>query len=176
MPRIVVGFDGSDSARQTVVWALEEAEVHGWELQVITVLEQQLVPSTWGAPAYLPATSADLDALRATAQRALDGIAADRHRQPSVPVTVRSTTGQPAAVLVAESQDADHLVVGCRGMGGFGRLLLGSVSNQVVHHATCPVTIIHHERRPGSAHGESSSDAGHQTEGRMGTGARSSGG
>lgn len=154
MCRIVVGFDGSDSARQTVAWALEEAEVHGWELHVITVLEQQPVPTTWGAPAYLPVTSEDLDTLKANAQRAVDAVVDDRPQPPTVPVTVTITTGQPAAVLIRESETAEHLVVGCRGMGGFGRLLLGSVSNQVVHHATCPVTILHHERRPGSVHGE----------------------
>lgn len=167
MAGIVVGFDGSDSARQTIAWALEEAETHGWELHVITVLEQQPVPSAWGAPAYLPVTSQDLDMLKANTQRAVDSIVEARHRPASTPVTIRTATGQPAAVLIRESETADHLVVGCRGMGGFGRLLLGSVSNQVVHHATCPVTILHHERRPGSVHGEvieaSARPAGGQT-------------
>jgi nucleotide-binding universal stress UspA family protein len=153
MSRILVGFDGSDSARQTVAWALEEAEVHGWELHVITVLEQQPVPSTWGAPAYLPITTQDVETLRANAQQAVDEIVSGRPAPPTVQIIIEAATGQPAAVLIRESETAEHLVVGCRGMGGFGRLLLGSVSNQVVHHAACPVTIIHHERRPGSAHG-----------------------
>ena len=157
LPKIIVGFDGSTSARETVAWALEEAEVHGWDLKVITVLEQQPVPSTWGAPVYVPVITHDLDSLKTNAQQAVDDIVNTRHRAASVPVTVITATGQPAAVLIHESEVADHLVVGCRGMGGFGRLMLGSVSTQVVHHAACPVTVIHHERRPGGAHRDSNS-------------------
>jgi nucleotide-binding universal stress UspA family protein len=156
MSRIVVGLDGSDSALKTLAWAMEEAEVHHWDLHVVTVLEQHPVPSTWGAAAYLPVTEAELDALRANAQRAVDDLIAARHRPSTVPVRITTASGQPAAVLIRESETAEHLVVGCRGIGGFGRLLLGSVSNQVVHHAVCPVTIIHHEWRPGSPDGESS--------------------
>jgi nucleotide-binding universal stress UspA family protein len=50
--------------------------------------------------------------------------------------------GNAAAVLVAESQGAEMLVVGSRGRGGFSGLLLGSVSQQAAHHATCPVVIV----------------------------------
>ena len=81
MVRIIVGFDGSNSARQTVAWALEEAEVHGWDLKVITVLEQQPVPSTWGAPVYVPVKTHDLDSLKTNAQQAVDDIVNTRHRQ-----------------------------------------------------------------------------------------------
>lgn len=165
MSRIVVGFDGSESARQTLAWALDEAEVHGWELHVITVLEQQPVPATWGAPAYLPITRTDLDTLRTSAQHAVDEVIAARRRPATVPVRISAATGQPAAVLISESDTADHLVVGCRGVGGFGRLLLGSVSNQVVHHAVCPVTIIHHERRPGGSSVESTKPVAHVADG-----------
>jgi nucleotide-binding universal stress UspA family protein len=52
--------------------------------------------------------------------------------------------GQPAEVLVAESKDAELLVVGSRGLGGFRGLLLGSVGQQCAHHAACPVVIVPH--------------------------------
>jgi nucleotide-binding universal stress UspA family protein len=57
-------------------------------------------------------------------------------------VTVSVATGEATEELVSASRDADLLVVGSRGTGGFSRLLLGSVSSQVVHHAACPVVVI----------------------------------
>jgi nucleotide-binding universal stress UspA family protein len=51
-------------------------------------------------------------------------------------------TGLPAQALVRESQNADLLVVGSRGVGGFAALMLGSISDQVAHHAACPVVIV----------------------------------
>ena len=62
-------------------------------------------------------------------------------------VTVRSVSGSPAAELIKAGAGADLLVVGARGSGGFARLLMGSVSAQVTHHAPCPVVIV-----PGLAH------------------------
>jgi nucleotide-binding universal stress UspA family protein len=58
-------------------------------------------------------------------------------------VTVVGVNGVPAEELIKAGADADLLVVGSRGSGGFGRLLLGSVSSQVTHHATCPVVVVH---------------------------------
>jgi nucleotide-binding universal stress UspA family protein len=55
----------------------------------------------------------------------------------------RVSEGAPATVLVDESRQADLLVVGSRGHGGFAGLLLGSVSQQCSHHAACPVVIVH---------------------------------
>jgi nucleotide-binding universal stress UspA family protein len=57
-------------------------------------------------------------------------------------VTVRAATGLPAEALLEAAADADMLVVGSRGAGGFKRLLMGSVSTQVTHHAPCPVVVI----------------------------------
>ena len=57
-------------------------------------------------------------------------------------VTVQGVSGFPAEVLITAGRDADMLVVGSRGSGGFSRLLLGSVSSQVTHHAQCPVVVI----------------------------------
>jgi nucleotide-binding universal stress UspA family protein len=65
-----------------------------------------------------------------------------RSDHPAVNVKTAVIEGPPARVLVDLSADADLLVVGSRGRGGFSELLLGSVSQQCVHHARCPVTVV----------------------------------
>ena len=64
----------------------------------------------------------------------------------SASVNVRMVNGFAAKELIDASHDADLIVVGSRGGGGFGRLMMGSVSSQVVHHAACPVVVVPHER------------------------------
>jgi nucleotide-binding universal stress UspA family protein len=65
-----------------------------------------------------------------------------RSDHPTVTVETAVIQGPPARVLVDLSADADLLVIGSRGRGGFSGLLLGSVSQQCVHHAHCPVTVV----------------------------------
>jgi nucleotide-binding universal stress UspA family protein len=62
--------------------------------------------------------------------------------QPVVTCEGRAIEGQPAGVLLKEAEQADMIVVGSRGHGGFANLLLGSVTQQVVHHAPCPVVVV----------------------------------
>jgi nucleotide-binding universal stress UspA family protein len=62
---------------------------------------------------------------------------------PTVECDAAVLEGQPADALLGASKDADLIVVGSRGLGGFKRLMLGSVSDQVVHHAPCPVLVVH---------------------------------
>jgi nucleotide-binding universal stress UspA family protein len=57
-------------------------------------------------------------------------------------VTVRAVSGYPANELIGESRDADLVVVGSRGAGGFANLMMGSISSQVVEHAHCPVVVV----------------------------------
>jgi nucleotide-binding universal stress UspA family protein len=141
MPGIIVGIDGSDHSRQALEWAIREAAVRRAPLTVLTV--QQAVAGYWGGPVLYPgdqdlATKAREKAREET-NRTLEKI--DQESRPSS-VTVQAVVGLPAEALLEAAADADLLVVGSRGAGGFKRLLMGSVSVQVTHPAHCPVVVI----------------------------------
>ena len=149
MPEIVVGVDGSDHSRAALRWAMREAALCHLPLTVMTVDPGPVRPATmsyWGLHTY-PENSHDLDHVRATVQEFVDK-AASEIGGPVPDVTVRVAAGDPAGELVSASRAADLLVVGCRGSGGFARLLMGSVSSQVTHHAGCPVVVIPGTRQP----------------------------
>jgi nucleotide-binding universal stress UspA family protein len=142
MPGIVVGVDGSHHSRRALGWAMREAQQHGVPLQVVTVHPAPVRPATgiyWGVPA-LPENSFDPELARVAVQQFVDEVAKETETKPEVTVSV--VTGDAAEELVKASRDADMLVVGSRGSGGFARLLMGSVSSQVTHHAECPVMIV----------------------------------
>ena len=143
MPGIVVGVDGSDHSRYALRWAMQEAVRRHVPLTVMTVHPGPVRPATmsfWGLRSY-PENSFDQDLVRAAVQQFADKAASDiGGTAPEVTVSVAE--GEPAEELVKASRDADLLVVGSRGGGGFARLLLGSVSSQVTHHAECPVVVI----------------------------------
>jgi nucleotide-binding universal stress UspA family protein len=142
MPGIVVGVDGSDYSRHALRWAMREAALRQVTLTVISVHPEQVRPATmayWGL-AISPESSLDHELLR---QKVLDFVdkVASESGEPVPEVAVSVPTGNVAVELVTASRDADMLVLGSRGSGGFGRLLMGSVCSQVAHHAACPVVI-----------------------------------
>ncbi len=143
MPGIIVGVDGSDHSYRALVWAMHEAAQHTMPLTVMTVSPFPARPAAmtlWGLPT-LPEGGFNQEHARRAVQEPVDK-AASEISGTTPQVTVSVATGQPAEELVMASRDADLLVVGSRGTGGFTRLLLGSVSSQVVHHAACPVVVI----------------------------------
>ena len=148
MTGIVVGVDGSDHSRGALGWAMREANLRQVPLEVVTVHPTPARPATeiyWGIRT-LPENSFDPDLARSAVQQFVDQVASDiGGTLPDVTITV--VTGDVAEELVNASNDADMLVVGSRGSGGFARLLMGSVSSQVSHHAACPVVIIPGTRR-----------------------------
>jgi nucleotide-binding universal stress UspA family protein len=99
----------------------------------------------------VPAMGGDIDELRRAAEAALSASVREALPEPDVEITLRTIQGSPAGVLVDESRDADLLVVGSRGHGGFVGLLLGSVSQQCAHHAECPVVIVHADGKESQA-------------------------
>ncbi|MFG3341281.1 universal stress protein [Glycomyces sp. NPDC048151] len=135
--RVVVGVDGSPSSRKALRWALGQAEATG--AKVVAVHAWQ-VPRNFGTGAMvMPGAQWDAEA-RSTLRSAVEPAAAER---PQVAVEQHVAEGHPVEVLLEQSEDADLLVVGNRGLGGFAGALLGSVSQHCVRHATCPVVVIH---------------------------------
>ncbi|HEU4911557.1 MAG TPA: universal stress protein [Actinomycetes bacterium] len=139
---VLVGVDGSESALQAVRWAAGEAVRRGAPL---------LVEYAWVWPLYRvslgPAPGAPAGAgLQAQAERVLaDAVDAARRVAPELDVDSRLVTGDTAARLVEGSKNAQLLVVGSRGLGGFAGLLLGSVGVACAMHAACPVVVVRGE-------------------------------
>jgi nucleotide-binding universal stress UspA family protein len=137
---IVVGVDGSPGSRKALTWAAAEAAVHGAELVVLNVWEHTLMPpagSVSVSERYVP------DSSQSTTDDLVQIIKEELGDDPPVPVRAQVRQGRAAKVLIDESADADLLVVGKRGHGGFVGLVLGSVSQHVAAYAKCPVTVVH---------------------------------
>lgn len=138
MERIVVGVDGSDHSRTALEWAVGEARLRGAQLDVVHVW---LLPAyAYGAGLAMP-VPIDRGELQQDAEELLDRIV-DSVDTTGVEVNRIAMEGTAARCLVEVAQGASLLVVGSRGRGGFTGLLLGSVSQQVAHHAPCPVVIV----------------------------------
>jgi nucleotide-binding universal stress UspA family protein len=139
--RIVVGVDGSDTSRKALAWAYDEAAHHAAQITAVSTWHPPAMPMT---PPYgsLPpegyAGQPQRDALDL-----LEKFVADLEvRDPAVDVSTSVEQGNPAEVLIERSKDADLLVVGSRGHGGFRGMLLGSVSHHLVAHAQCPIVVV----------------------------------
>ena len=146
MALIVVGVDHSEAAKAALRFALEEAKLREATLRVVHAWQYGYIGATGPEGAY-PAVGGDIKELRDAAETALEETLQESTAEmETMEVERRVVQGRAAAALVDESRDADLLVVGSRGHGGFAGLLLGSVSQQCAHHAACPVVIVH--RRP----------------------------
>jgi nucleotide-binding universal stress UspA family protein len=138
---IVVGVDGSEGGAAALEFAAGEAAFRGARLRVV---------SAWQIPALAyrgefgpPLDAATWDALRLRAEQvADDALAAVEKLHGSLEGEAVTLQGHPADVLLEQGADAALIVVGRRGLGGFRSLLLGSVSQQVIQHADCPVVVV----------------------------------
>ncbi len=140
-----MGIDLSDEAAAALRWAHDQARRWGATLEVV---------HAWSLPAV-----GDLSGIVAAGgetpfRRAADHVVAHMLSENlgdlgGVEVLTTVVEGNPAAALLDAARDADLLVVGTRGRGGFKGLLVGSVSQQCTHHARCPVVVV----PPGAARG-----------------------
>lgn len=144
---VIVGFDGSDHSSVAVDWAAAEAASRGARL---TLLAAMVVPVSgvggrFGAVLSPDAVDAMLQSMRDQVDARVTEVSA---RHPGLQVDARVVLGSPAFALVEESEGADLVVVGSRGLGGFTGLLVGSVGTQVATHATCPAVVVRQEPAP----------------------------
>jgi nucleotide-binding universal stress UspA family protein len=145
MNLIVVGVDRSEGANAALAFAHDEARLRGATLRAVQAWQfgyNGYIGYT-GFEGAAPALGGDISELREAAKAALDATVREAIPHPDeVKIEQRVVEGAAGAVLVEESPQADLLVVGSRGHGGFAQLLLGSVSQQCAHHAACPVVIV----------------------------------
>jgi len=141
MEKIVVGVDGSEGARLAIRQAAKEAALRGARLRVVCAWD---VPPAVYAGGFAPGIDeATLQGFRETAETVVrDALAEIERLQPGLPCEGAAVEGRAPEVLLDEAADATLVVVGNRGHGGFASLLLGSVSQQVAHHAKCPVLVV----------------------------------
>ena len=136
--RIVVGVDGSTTSRRALEWAVEKGRLSHRPVEVVLA---------WGyfhsvGDPFVSIAFAS-DPLPVAARRVIDSMVekTDTSGLPA-PVIRTVASGGAAAAILDAAEDASLVVVGSRGIGGFAGLLLGSVSHQIVHHATCPVIVV----------------------------------
>lgn len=139
MGGIVIGVDRSEHAVDAMRFALEEARYRGCGLTAVEVWDGPYLPEDVGESAVALDEAAHRRAemvLREQVEKALDG------QPPPEGMQVMTRAGNPSEVLIRLGRDADLLVLGARGRGGFRHLLTGSVAMQVVNHAPCPVVVV----------------------------------
>lgn len=138
---IVVGVDGSDQGERALDWAIAEAKLRGVHLRLVSAWHVPAV--VYGGPGFAPQIDEPLDKTFEEVAEEIVEAGAKRAREAGIEAETSVKQGQAAEVLVDAGRNADLLVVGSRGHGGFAGLLLGSVSAQCAHHAKCPLVIVH---------------------------------
>lgn len=137
MGKIVAGVDGSSESFSAVEWAAHEAKlrgdalvlVHAWHVPAMSGLADMVGPVVdWS---FL---EQDANDILATARRLV--------HEEGIDVEELAIQDHPVRALLSAAESAELLVVGSRGLGEFSGVLLGSVSQAVLHHAPCPVTVV----------------------------------
>lgn len=131
---ILLGFDGSPDAMAAARWAAHEARLRNASIHLLHTYDYPYLERLDRQAQDVLAAEAN-----ATAERGRESITGEA---PEITIDVTVKVGQPAPELIAAAADADLVVLGRRGHKPLHRLLLGSVANKCLHHATCPVVIV----------------------------------
>jgi nucleotide-binding universal stress UspA family protein len=139
--RIVVGVDGSATSIDALRAGVRMATALGIRLEAVTAWH---VPDLYGGyrgEIYVPILQDVEDGARAVLDESVTAVFGPTPPPPWFRGVVRE--GRSASALMEASEDAEMLVVGSRGHGGFAGLLMGSVSAACAEHASCPVLVVH---------------------------------
>ncbi len=137
---VVVGVDGSEVSSSTIAYAYEQASSRGVGLTVVHAWWLDHIEDAGASAIWTVDWQAFAEEEKTLVAESLAGW---QEKYPDVAVRRHSVRGLPVEALIRQSQNACLVVVGTRGRGGFGGLLLGSVSQGVMHRAKCPVAIVH---------------------------------
>ncbi len=144
---IVVGVDGSPSSEAAIAWAAHTAELHNRPLTLVYVVPSPVVATGPWPQIPVPEMSSILEEsgerILTEARAIVSGTSADRVR-----VGAELARSSAVTALTEFSEDADMVVVGSSGRTALGRMLLGSVSTGLVHHAHCPVAVVRADEQP----------------------------
>jgi nucleotide-binding universal stress UspA family protein len=142
MSKIIVGVDGSEQSRSALDWAWDEAKLWSAPLHVV---HAWLYPYAYG---HRVTVAEPVELVKLDAGHLLEHEVSELRARKGggdgdvVEVHPHLIEGSPTEVLLREGKDADLIVVGSRGRGGFLSLMLGSVAHQVSNHAPCPVVVV----------------------------------
>ena len=134
--QVVLGYDGSPASNRAAAFAFRHAEAIGCGVVAVSVEATRGEPETHEFNPEDATPGSDSSAFHSP-------VIVTATSFPDVPVSYVTGTGRPAEVLLAEAAGAELLVVGSRGSGGFSGLIMGSVTQKVLAHASCPVAVLH---------------------------------
>lgn len=134
--QVVLGYDGSPASNRAAAFAFRHAAAIGTGVVAVSVEPGRGEPETEEIDPENATPGSDTSAFHSP-------VIVTASAFPDVPVSFVAGTGRPAEVLLSEAVGAELLVVGSRGSGGFAGLIMGSVSQKVLAHASCPVAVLH---------------------------------
>ncbi|MET9273558.1 universal stress protein [Kribbella sp. NPDC003557] len=139
-PTVLVGVDGSKASAKAIDFAFDQAEAMHAEVVALHAWTSPFLTYADGASMLQFDEAKVREEARLLVAESVAGAAAEH---PDVHWTTELTMGGAAQALVRRAESADLVVVGSRGRGGFTGLLLGSVGQTVLHHAHCPIAVVH---------------------------------